>query len=233
MISVIIPVYQEGQNQIFKDALMLLSMFKNIEVLCIGKGLDYQTKKIVERFPNASYFPTILNSRADRLNDGLKLAEGKFVIFHHPRSRLTRDGLNYLINNFEKFTWGAFKHKFNKRSLFYDFTSWYSNSIRARRGIFYLDHCLFVNLNKLNKNEVLFPHVDIFEDTLFCESLRTKYKPVLLPKYSLTSTIRFERKGIWKQAILNQLMKIAYLLKLSDKKMNKLYEKELELNSSY
>lgn len=234
MISVIIPVYREGKNQIFRDALMLLSCFKNIEVLCIGKSIDQATKKIINQFPNASYFPSNMNTRAERLNDGLKLAKNDLVIFHHPRSRLTRKGLNYLINNYQSISWGAFTHQFDQNSFLYRIASWYSNIVRGKaRGIFYLDHCLVVNLKKVAKQDCSFPKIDIFEDTEFCQHLSKLAKPSLIPFPSITSTIRFQTRGFWKQLLLNQALKIAYYLGISKKSINKLYEKEMELNSAY
>jgi hypothetical protein len=73
--------------------------------------------------------------------------------------------------------------------------------------------------------------VEIFEDTELSKILLGFAKPVILEQETITSAIRFVNNGIFKQALLNQYLKIAYYRKVSDKKMNKIYENKLNLNN--
>ncbi len=75
------------------------------------------------------------------------------------------------------------------------------------------------------------PAVDIFEDTELSLILRESGRPTISPHVATTSAVRFRANGPWKQACLNQRMKIEYLLGASHKRMNARYEHGLRLNS--
>ena len=64
-------------------------------------------------------------------------------------------------------------------------------------------------------------------------NLKKISKPKRLNFNVITSSIRFTKNGIIKQSLLNQFLKILFLLKFDNKKMNKEYEKNLNLNSKY
>jgi hypothetical protein len=98
--------------------------------------------------------------------------------------------------------------------------------------VYYLDHCLFAQ-KQLLLDVGLFPQIDIFEDTEICIKLNKKGKPVRLPFVSQTSAVRFQTNGIYSQALKNQYMKWCYYFSGSDKKMNALYEKGIDLNTKY
>jgi GT2 family glycosyltransferase len=129
--------------------------------------------------------------------------------------------------------WGAFTHQFSISHPLLDFTSWYSNYIRGGlRSIYYLDHCIFAQ-KQLLLDVGLLPDIDIFEDTEICLRLKKQGKPIRLPFISQTSAVRFQVQGIYQQALKNQYLKWLYYFNRSDTKMNRLYEKGLELNTKY
>ncbi len=172
-------------------------------------------------------------SRGERLNAGIELCEADLVLFHHPRSLLEPEGVDYLIDYSEELNWGGFTHEFDEKHWGLQFTSWYSNHIRGRfNGIYYLDHCLYSKKSLIKKSGG-FPNIDIFEDTIFCQRLMKISKPVRLPFRSVTSAVRFSSNGFWKQSFLNQKLKWGFYFKKDHRKMNADYEKNLNLNSHY
>ena len=181
----------------------------------------------------AHLIETDITSRAGRLNEGVKHAKFDMVLLHHPRSIVQLDGLRILIQRSAELRWGAFTQQFDSQHPLLTFTSWYSNHIRGdRRGVYYLDHCLFAQ-KQLLLDVGLLPEIDIFEDTELCLKLRQQAKGERLPYVSQTSAIRFQSHGVYKQAINNQFLKWQYYFKRSDKVMNKSYESALQLNSQY
>ena len=208
MLSVIIPTAYESETMLFQQAVDSLSKLKNVELICIDKS-EAET-------------------RAERLNLGFERAKGSMILFHHPRSLVDPKGIEYLVDHSDKVIWGAFTHQFDQRHFLLKFTSWYSNKIRGQcRSIFYLDHCIFFH-RSLRKSPL--PPVEIFEDTVLSTQLRNQQAPLLLPFKSTTSALRFTKNGIWRQAILNQIMKIGFYINASPQKMNKIYERGLNLN---
>jgi len=201
---------------------------KFIELIIVNSG-----KPIKSDLPENCHSSQIeTNLRAERLNFGAKKAQSNKLFFIHPRSYVDQKTYNYLIQN-ETIKWGGLNHRFNKKSPFYIFTSWYSNHLRAKvKEIFYLDHCLFIRKDLFNKVSG-FPKLSIFEDTVISERLRREEHSTLIPFYSTTSAIRFEKNGFLRQALLNQILKMAYNLGANHDVMNKIYEKGLDLNSKY
>jgi glycosyltransferase involved in cell wall biosynthesis len=232
MLSIVIPTFNELQNNLLEDILKLLqSIDKKIEVICVDSYSTDGTTELIAKY-KVKLIQTKTNSRAIRLNIGIRAATGDIVLLHHPRSILTKDGINHLMNN-DDITWGAFKHKFDTSHPLLNFTSFWSNYCRGQiKGIYYLDHCIFAKKTLLEKVGLI-PEVDIFEDTEISLKLRKLSRPVRLPYYATTLAVRFTKNGVWTQAFLNQKLKIQYYLKLNHKEMNKDYEKGLELNSNY
>lgn len=209
MLSVVIPTNNETDNPFFMRTLQSLSQFNQIEVICIDK----------------SDAP----SRAERLNIGFQRATGSMILFHHPRSYLDPQGIQFLLENKNKKFWGGFTHKFDVNHPLLKFTSWYSNRIRGQRqGVIYLDHCIFFHrslwLGPL-------PSIEIFEDTILSQNLNRQLPIVILPFVSETAAIRFTKNGIWWQSFMNQILKLGFHLGISHDKMNRIYERGLNLNS--
>lgn len=234
LISVIIPTYNESQNSFLIKSLELFSRnLSHFEViLSHGQSLE-NLLPITTAFPFVKVIPSDLPSRAARINKGIEQSRHPYLLIHHPRSGLTQEGLDYLYQKQNAISWGAFTHQFDWQPPLLRFTSWYSNHIRGDlRSIYYLDHCLF-GQKDLFYQIGLFPEIDIFEDTEICLRLRKITKGQRIPFTSTTSAIRFQQRGLWRQALLNQSLKWAYYLKTSDQKMNEQYEKDLELNTQY
>ncbi len=175
-------------------------------------------------------------NRAQRLNCGIAASTGAVVLLHHPATLLPEG--NALVNlqtamAQSQSLWGGFHHRFDLEHWLLDFTSWYSNHIRTkRRGIVYLDHCIFADRKLLNRVGNV-PDRDIFEDTILSDRLRQFGMPVLAKGYVTTSARRFRQRGIYKQALLNQILKLGYYCGIDPKSMNKLYERKVAINNDY
>jgi hypothetical protein len=77
------------------------------------------------------------------------------------------------------------------------------------------------------------PDLDIFEDTVLSDRLCQFTKPVLADGKVITSARRFRQRGIYRHALLNQLLKLCYHLKIDPKYLNRLYEKRYSINTKY
>ncbi len=215
MLSVVVPTNRNISCELLEKSVHSLEQIEGVELIFVDLNEAH--------------------SRAERLNIGFHRTKGDFVLFHHPRSFIDSFGIQYLLElcngHSDQKMWGGFRHCFDKDHPVLQFTSWYSNNIRARlHGILYLDHCIFFSRNLWRRD---LPKVDIFEDTILSKDFSSQLSPTLLPFYSVTSAIRFEKNGIMKQSILNQTLKIAFHLDFSDRLMNKVYERGLFLNCTY
>ena len=232
MLSIVVPTLNESKTGYLAKILTAYTGLVGVELIFVDGGSTDATISLIKQ-SDAKLITTDICSRAGRLNAGIKQAKYDMVLLNHPRSFVDIEGIHALINQASNIHWGAFTHQFSIFHPLLNFTSWYSNHIRGDlRGIYYLDHCLFAQ-KQLLLDVGLFPEVDIFEDTEICLKLKKRAKPIRLPFVSLTSAVRFQSQGIYRQALKNQYLKWLYYFKRSDKEMNRLYEKGLELNTEY
>lgn len=232
-LSVIIPTLNEEENPYFLKAMNQLSSIRNIEVIVSDGGSTDNTLNIASEF-KTTVISNVVSSRAERINLGLAQASAERILLHHPRSIISQEGIESLLGTTCSSSWGGFTHSFDLEHPLLRFTSWYSNNIRgAISGIVYLDHCIFLT-REMALTIGKLPAVDIFEDTILSQRLRKSFgAPTILPYKATTSAIRFKTNGVFKQAFMNQILKLKFYLGADHMKMNKYYEKKLPLNSRY
>lgn len=220
-ISVVIPVHRNGVDWLPR-ILERLDEIADLEVICAGDAP-------LPEGAGARFVRVEGPSRGARLQAGIDAATGQTILLHHPRSLISADGLRWLVAGAGGANWGGFTHAFDWDHPLLRFTSWYSNRVRAeRRGIVYLDHCVYFDKKLLTRP---IPPVEIFEDTELSLILRESGLPAIAPFVATTSAVRFRTNGPWRQALLNQRMKLSYLLGGSHRLMNARYERGLRLNA--
>ena len=248
-ISIILPFFNEmrhGYIERILDHLMAQisdpasdsAIFTAEIIIALSPSHD-GTAALIEqyaaKYPMIKSLPVTATNRAQRLNQGLAHCQGEIVVLHHPATLLPPDGLLQIITAANQgAVWGAFRHQFDWEHWLLKYTSWYSDQVRVKRkGIVYLDHCPFVRRDILTAIGGV-PEMDIFEDTALSDRLRTTAgMPVLLAGKAITSARRFRQRGVYRQALMNQWLKLCYYGGVPPALMNRFYEQKTAINVNY
>ena len=249
MLSIIVPIYNDLDDGWIQQILARLDELgeEGVEIVCVDSStltpVSVGTNEARSPLHGRKVIKYSTSSRGERLQEGINASVGDIILLHHPRSVIDLDGLRWLrdqaIDNkigAVSWHWGGFQHEFDYKHWLLRFTSWYSNVVRPfTSAVVYLDHCIFFKRKALGTDTI--PAVEIFEDTLLSRMLykSTGTRPFIAPFTSVTSAIRFTTNGIWKQAVMNQWLKVKYFvggLGKDGSDMNRDYERGLNLNGS-
>lgn len=233
MLSVILPTNNELALEYLPRILDRICGVPGVDVICVDNASTDGTAQLLNKRSTKTNLQIINlpgSNRAQRLNAGVRAAKTDRVLLHHPRSLLDVGALEALLAVDAAVAWGGFTHAFDRAHPLLAWTSHYSNRIRLdRSGIVYLDHCIFFDRRLLGDTPV--PELEIFEDTALSEALLAHGKPLRLPQLSVTSAVRYGKNGVWRQATMNQVLKVGYKCGIDHQRMNALYERGLGLNN--
>ena len=239
MISVVLPCLNELRHGYLPRIVdNLVQQPGDKQLIIVMSPSSDGTYDVITQHPAAAEFKLIATdatNRAQRLTVGIQNAQGETVLLHHPATLLPVDALAQVAQLMadETILWGGFRHSFDLDHWLLRFTSWYSTTQRPRlSNILYLDHCIFARREKLMAIGGV-PNMDIFEDTALSVALSQFGPPHMAPGTIVTSARRFKERGIYRHAVLNQLLKLMYYAGLDPKKMNWLYEGKSQINVSY
>lgn len=247
MFSVVLPCFNESRHGYLPKILEnLCQQAGSKQLIAVVSPSTDNTLAIIQQFPAVEIIETNATNRAQRLNVGIEASRGEFVLLHHPATLLPAgDALYQAEVALKDAVWGGFAHSFDLDHWLLRFTSWYSTAVRSQhQSILYLDHCIFARRQALIDIGGV-PDMDIFEDTALSLALaksgklagkpkgRKKRRPAIAAGTVITSARRFRSRGIYQQALLNQLLKLMYLTRQDPKTLNWLYESKSQINVSY
>ncbi|MEO0457518.1 MAG: glycosyltransferase [Cyanobacteria bacterium P01_A01_bin.114] len=237
MISVVLPCLNEMRHGYLPQILTNLTQQRGPKQLIavVSPSID-GTREAIAQCKDIEIIDAPAQNRAQRLNLGIAASRHEQVLLHHPATLLPAyTGLEQALTLMAdpKVIWGGFRHSFDMDHWLLRFTSWYSTTQRPRWSrILYLDHCIFARRLALETIGGV-PDLDIFEDTVLSEALRQFGKPAIAPGKVTTSARRFRERGVYKHALLNQLLKVMYHANLDPKHLNRLYEHKSQINVVY
>lgn len=237
MISVVLPCLNEVRHGYLPKIIENLEGQQGPkELIAVVSPCQDETLDVLKRSPQFRIIEAQAINRAQRLNIGIQASQGEVVLLHHPATLLPSENALTLIDKVFQdplVMWGGFRHQFDLNHWLLRYTSWYSNTVRPRWGrILYLDHCLAVRRSLLHEIGGV-PDMDIFEDTVLSQRLGKHGCPVILPASIVTSARRYRNRGVYQQALLNQMLKLMYHLRLDPRWMNRLYEQRTQINVTY
>ena len=237
MISVVLPCVNELRHGYLPEIIEnLRAQQGDKELIAVVSPSADETVSVLQAAPYFRVIESDAKNRAQRLNVGIQASQGDVVLLHHPATLLPpATALKQIATAFQDPTvmWSGFRHQFDLSHWLLRYTSWYSSTVRPRWGqILYLDHCVAVRRSLLDDIGGV-PDLDIFEDTVLSQRLREHGAPKILPGTVVTSARRYRDRGVYRQALMNQSLKVMYHLQLDSRWMNRLYERKVQINVTY
>jgi rSAM/selenodomain-associated transferase 2 len=224
-ISVIVPVLNEGA--LIVQALSALQSLKAAghEVILVDGGSDDATIALSERVVDQ-----ILRSprgRSRQMNAGAKVARGEVLLFLHADTYLPEHADKLIIDglNQQGKSWGRFDARLSGRHFLLRITEWLMNLRSRMTGIATGDQGIFVQ-RKLFEAVGGFPEIDLMEDIALSKILKRQGRPLCLWHRVLTSSRRWERKGILRTILLMWFLRLTYLLGADPRSLAQLYQSE-------
>ena len=209
-LSVIIPTL----NEELRIAATLKQIGAGVEIIVVDGGSTDKTREIAEQL-GAKVIISSSKGRAFQMNLGAKIAKGDILLFLHGDTLLPHEFQEQIIDTLSQsgIVAGAFKLKIDGEEktlrLVEKLVNWRSRWLSlpyGDQGIF-LKAAIFADLGG-------FPELPIMEDFELIQRLKKRGKIAIVAAPVITSARRWQKLGVGKTTLVNQLVIIGYYLKI-------------------
>ncbi|NEP88894.1 MAG: glycosyltransferase family 2 protein [Okeania sp. SIO2C2] len=221
-ISIIIPVLNEVSTIIQTISTAQTAKDKDIEIIVVDGGSNDGTIELIKCL-NVQIISS-LPGRATQMNCGAKIATGKILLFLHGDTFLPLNFDQLLQDILVKPTIiaGAFELSIRgtKKSLriVERMVNWRSHYLQMPYG----DQGIFLPA-KVFQEIGGFPEIPIMEDFELIRRLKKRGQVATVPTSVSTSGRRWQKLGILKTTLINQIVIIAYLFGISPQRLARWY----------
>jgi rSAM/selenodomain-associated transferase 2 len=211
-LSVIIPVLNEAAS--LERTLATVQTGSYLEVIVVDGGSQDQTVAIAQQW--GAQVITTTPGRAHQMNVGAAAARGDLLLFLHGDTCLPLgfDALARRILSQTGVVGGAFMLQIEGQSPGLRLVEW---GVKWRSRLFQLpygDQAIFLKAATFEQIGG-FAELPIMEDFVFIQSLRRLGRVAIAPTAVLTSGRRWQKLGVLKVTLINQLMIVGYRLGVS------------------
>ena len=219
--SIIIPVLNEAEH--IESALKQLQVFRDNghQLIVIDGGSSDATEEISRNYSDKIILSD--RGRAKQMNAGANVADGEVLIFLHADTVLPVDACE-LINSAmtENYQWGRFNVRLSGERKFFRVIEFFINWRSRLSSIATGDQAIFVS-KKLFDDIGGFPDIPLMEDVAISKYLKHRSNPICLRKNVITSSRRWEQRGVLKTVLLMWRLRFLYFIGVSPNQLVKYY----------
>ena len=221
ILSIIIPVLNEAT--IIRSLLLQLRNDVGIEIIVVDGGSQDNTVELV-KLAGVKCILAPKTGRANQMNIGAAIATGDILLFLHADTQLPSDYLKIIKATLAqpKAIAGAFELAIDGNNwslrLVEILVEWRSHWCSLPYG----DQAIFVRRNIFEEIGG-FANLPIMEDFELIQRLKKQGRIAIAPAAVLTSSRRWQKLGIFKTTLINQLIILGYFLGFSPKILRSLY----------
>jgi rSAM/selenodomain-associated transferase 2 len=209
-ISIIIPTLNEAKN--IEKTLLNFQNKPDIEIIVVDGGSQDKTVKIVQKL-GVKIICSPVVGRAQQMNFGAAAATGEILLFLHADTQLPL-GYQEMVRSAlsqPKIIAGAFQLAIEGQQkslrLVETMVNWRSRFLSLPYG----DQSIFLKASTFKKIGG-FSSLPIMEDFEFIQRLKRQGKITIVPASVVTSGRRWQKLGIFRTTLINQLIILGYYL---------------------
>jgi len=163
--------------------------------------------------------------RSRQMNAGANIASGDILLFLHADTFLPKGAVHWIIDGLKQQgkRWGCFEVRLSGKHYFLRIIEYLMNWRSRLTGIATGDQAIFVR-RELFEAVGGFPDIDLMEDIALSKILKRYGCPLCLRQQAVTSSRRWEKKGILRTILHMWRLRLAYALGADPRQLAQLYE---------
>lgn len=221
-ISVIIPAYNEAAG--IGSTVACVAGLPGVEVLVVdGGSSDATGARAMEAGARVVFAPI---GRGMQQNVGARQAAGRILLFLHADTRLPQGFAGSIIEALARpgVVAGAFRLAIDGEGFALRLVEWVAN-LRAR-VLPYGDQALFLWAETFRACGG-FPDQPLLEDVELVRRVRRLGRLVLLPTVATTTARRWQRLGVVRTTLVNQLVLLGYFFGVEPGRLGRWYRRDV------
>jgi len=221
-ISIIIPVLNEAS--LITQTLNILQPFRRNchEVIVVDGGS--KDKSIQIATPFADKVIKAPRGRSRQMNRGAEFSTGDIFLFLHADTFLPAHADHLIIDGISRTgrLWGRFDVRLCGKNPLLRVVELFMNLRSRLSHIATGDQAIFIK-RELFESIGGFPEIDIMEDIALCKILKRYGAPLFINQPVVTSSRRWEEKGLIRTILLMWFLRTAYFLNANPKQLVRFY----------
>ena len=225
-ISIIIPVINEEVNLAGTLEHLQFIRQQGHEIVVVDGGSKDNSFMLAQE--SADIVIVSKPGRAIQMNSGAEVASGDVFLFLHADTILPDSVLTILEENAQtewlqtKWFWGRFDVRLSSNKFVYRIIEFLMNLRSRLTSIATGDQAIFISQSLFLKVGG-FPEIALMEDIEISKRLKAIIKPICLEQKVITSSRRWEEKGVITTVLLMWKLRLYYFFGVSPNKLKQLY----------
>jgi rSAM/selenodomain-associated transferase 2 len=220
LISVIIPALNEAEGIIQMLQPLQPLRKQGGEVILVDGGSRDHTVSLA-----TPYVDQVIVSeagRAKQMNRGAAVATGTILWFLHADTQLPPDAAEQIEQQLQQAEWGRFNLRLSGQTPLLRVVEWMINRRSCWSGVATGDQGIFLS-RPLFEQLGGYPEIPLMEDIALSKQLRQISPPCCIPTILITSSRRWEQRGVIPTILLMWWLRFAYWVGVSPQRLARWY----------
>jgi rSAM/selenodomain-associated transferase 2 len=217
-VSIIIPVLNEAEHIVANLRQLKIAQSGEYEIIVVDGGSSDDSVALARECADSVIVST--KGRAVQMNAGAAQASADVLLFLHADTVLPENITDLLVPG--NVVWGWFDVRLSGQQFMFRIIERMMNLRSRLTSVATGDQALFVSRTLFNKAGG-YPEIALMEDVALSKALRKFARPVILQQRVITSSRRWQERGIFNTIILMWLLRTLYYFGVSPSRLEKIY----------